>query len=302
MNYHSRLRKAFEGALRLPLNTSSKYVLFSDCHRGTGSSNDNFLKNQTLYTAALQYYLKKDFTYLELGDGDELWENRDFKTIIDAHSSVFSLLARFYEQGRLHMLYGNHDIEKATNKGVIGSCHAWPCCCHDPRLENRQLFPELKCHEGILLEMTGSHTACSCQTIRTLFLVHGHQTDTLNSALWPLARFLVRYVWKPLERFGVSDPTSAARNYRRKRKTENRLHTFATARNLILIAGHTHRPLLSETDLSYCNCGSCVHPYSITCLEIAQMQITLVKWQLTAGTDMQLRVMREVISGPLDLH
>ena len=34
------------------------------------------------------------FTYIELGDGDELWENRSMKQIIEAHGDVFSLLSR----------------------------------------------------------------------------------------------------------------------------------------------------------------------------------------------------------------
>ena len=44
MGYETRISKAFEGALKLPLSDNSKYVLFSDCHRGVGTSNDNFLK------------------------------------------------------------------------------------------------------------------------------------------------------------------------------------------------------------------------------------------------------------------
>ena len=52
MGYETRISKAFEGALKLPLSDNSKYVLFSDCHRGVGTSNDNFLKNQHLYFAA----------------------------------------------------------------------------------------------------------------------------------------------------------------------------------------------------------------------------------------------------------
>lgn len=35
MGYASRLSKSFEGALRLPLADRSRYVLFSDCHRGS---------------------------------------------------------------------------------------------------------------------------------------------------------------------------------------------------------------------------------------------------------------------------
>ena len=69
MSYYSRLSKSFEGALRLPLTDRSKYILISDCHRGTGSSNDNFLKNQNLYFAALQHYYRMGYTYIELEIG-----------------------------------------------------------------------------------------------------------------------------------------------------------------------------------------------------------------------------------------
>ena len=75
MNY-KRLDQAFENAPILELSESSKLILISDCHRGRGTSNDNFLKNQNLYFAALRYYYREGFTYIELGDGDELWENR----------------------------------------------------------------------------------------------------------------------------------------------------------------------------------------------------------------------------------
>ena len=38
-----------------------------------------------LYLAALRYYNKRAFTYLELGDGDELWENRSIERIRQMH-------------------------------------------------------------------------------------------------------------------------------------------------------------------------------------------------------------------------
>ena len=74
MSYLSRIDHAFSDAPVLPLSENGRYVLFSDCHRGIGTSNDNFLKNQHLYFAALNYYYQHSFCYIELGDGDELWE------------------------------------------------------------------------------------------------------------------------------------------------------------------------------------------------------------------------------------
>ena len=303
MSYHSRLQKAFQGALRLPLNHCSKYVLFSDCHRGIGSSNDNFLKNQTLYTASLQHYLKTGYTYIELGDGDELWENRDMTQIIESHSNVFQLLSQFYRQERLYLLYGNHDIVKKNYRYTSRCCSCYPCCCgSNPHLERQPLLPDAKFYEGIILENTAGQRSASTQNPRNIYLTHGHQADLFNSTFWRLSRFLVRYLWQPLEHFGVLDPTSAAKNYTRKRQTEERLHSFAKEKKIILITGHTHRPLLSETDLSYCNSGSCVHPYSITCIEIERMQISLIKWSLTAGADMRMYVTRELLAGPVTLE
>lgn len=62
MGYIKRISKAFEGALRLPLTLDSKYVIFSDCHRGIGNVSDNFLKNEFIYLAALKYYFSKKFS------------------------------------------------------------------------------------------------------------------------------------------------------------------------------------------------------------------------------------------------
>lgn len=96
-----RLEKSFRKAPVIPLHSHSKVVLISDCHRGTGNSNDNFLKNQHLYYAALQYYYSRGFTYIEMGDGDELWENRSLSTIREIHSEVFWQLSLFEKEHRL---------------------------------------------------------------------------------------------------------------------------------------------------------------------------------------------------------
>ena len=195
------------------------------------------------------------------------------------------------------MLYGNHDMVKKDGRRAARSCSTYPCCCgNNPHLENQPLFPDIKFHSGIILENTVSPDS------KDIYLTHGHQADLFNSTLWRFSRFLVRYFWKPLERYGVLDPTSAAKNYTRKEKTERRLHHWAEQENHILITGHTHRPTLSATDSCYCNSGSCVHPCCITCLEIERMHISLIKWTLAARPDMSLYVARELLSGPLPLY
>ena len=243
----------------------------SDCHRGDGTSNDNFLKNQNLYHAALEYDLQKGFTYIELGDGDELWENRSMQQIIEIHSRTFQLLFQFYEQGRLYFLYGNHDKE-----------NEWPLLMS---------FPAITHYPGIILQDLRKQIP--------LYLTHGHQADFLNSDLWRLARFLVRYIWRPLEHFGVLDPTSAAKNNQRKNRTEKRLTRWAKENGHILISRHTHRPQLGTADSPYFNTGSCVHPYGITGIEVTGRCLMLVKWSINTREDMSLYVARQELAGPV---
>lgn len=76
-----RIDEALSEAIHLPLDSCSRYINISDCHRGEGGANDNFSKNQHLYMAALNYYIAHGFTYFELGDGEELWENRHLSRI-----------------------------------------------------------------------------------------------------------------------------------------------------------------------------------------------------------------------------
>ena len=249
MSYFSRLSRVFENAPELPLNKYSRYAIISDCHRGKGDSNDNFLKNENLYFTALTHYYEHGFTYIELGDGDELWENRKMSQIIEIHNNVFWLLSLFYRQNRLYMVYGNHDMEKKKRGYSSSVCSSF--FCTDTQC-SQSLFPKLSFYEGIILK-----SACyDCQ----LYLTHGHQADFFNSTLWKFNRFLVRYVWRTLEHFGVLDPTSAAKNYTHKDRIEQRLGDYAQRTQRTLMTGHTHRPRLDPAAPYYMNTGSCVHP------------------------------------------
>ncbi|MDE6760437.1 MAG: serine/threonine protein phosphatase [Lachnospiraceae bacterium] len=291
MSTSNRLNHAFTNALELPLGANTKYVLVSDCHRGVGTSSDNFLKNQHLYFAALKHYYHNGFSYIELGDGDELWENRNMESIIEVHSDVFWLFSLFYKENRLYMIYGNHDMIKKKKRYSKKKCGSYFCT---ESQKKQPLFPNLTFHEGIILRSSKAPS-------KALYLTHGHQASLLNSTFWPLSQFFVRYFWRPLENFGVLDPTSAAKNYHVKHKTEERLNKWATDCQKTLITGHTHRPVLPEEPAYYYNTGSCVHPRCITCIEIENCSLTLVKWSMSSKADSTLYVAREVLSGPVQL-
>ena len=262
------MSESLEQALTLPLYPDSKYILFSDCHRGDGRADDNFLKNELVYLAALSYYEKAGFTYLELGDGDELWENRSIRTIREMHPHSFEMLEKFNRKKRLYMVYGNHDMVKKDWK-------------------QQRLWPGAVFCPGIILKDSLGK--------KNLFLTHGHQAGIMNSTFWKVNRFLVRYLWKNLELAGVPDPTSAAKNHKRKEMTEKRLETWAAEHHMILIAGHTHRPMTGSAESPYFNTGSCVHPAGITGIEIENRRLALVKWALGTDDGQMVCVKREVL-------
>lgn len=291
MSASKRLSQALAGSKAITFDDNSRIVIMSDCHRGNGSWGDNFSNNQNLYFAALNYYNDYGYTYIELGDGDELWENRAIEDIITAHSDAFWLMSQFYRDSRLYMLYGNHDIIKRDPAFAKTKCRSFFCESTNSQMS---LFPDIEITEGLILKYR--------TTGNQIFLTHGHQADFLNSSLWMLARFLVRYLWKPLELVGIKDPTSAAKNNQIKNSIEKKLIDWSKQQRQLLICGHTHRPVFPKVGESfYFNDGSCVHPRCITAIEIRSGSISLVKWAIMTRQDRTLYVGRQTLEGPIRL-
>ena len=291
MSTAKRLTKVFNNSKELLFNDKSKIVLISDCHRGDNSWTDDFANNQNLLFTALNHYYKSNFTYIEVGDGDELWKNKEFSLIRNTYSNIFWLLKKFHEENRYYVIWGNHDIEKSNASFVKNHYNRF----FDLRTKmHRSLFEDLLPQEGIILkhEITG----------KKIFVVHGHQGDLINDKFWKLGRFLVRYFWKNLEVVGVKDPTSPARNYTKADKLEKKIINWVKENHQMLIAGHTHRPMFpSENEPQYFNDGSCVHPRCITGIEIVDNNITLIKWSIKTNENGFLYVGRDIIAGPTQI-
>lgn len=274
-----RLEEVWETSPVVEFDDANKFVIMSDCHRGIANWGDNFAPNQHLFFAALNYYYKNGYAYIELGDGDELWENRNMEQIIRAHDDAFWMMSEFYKKNRFLMMYGNHDKCKEKNE-----------CVHSYL---QDLFPGIKILEGVRLKYK-----CNGKEI---FLAHGHQGDLLNDTFWKLGRFLVRYIWRPLELFGLHDPTDAGKSYEKANRVERKLKKWVEKREISLMCGHTHRSHLPQNLPGYFNTGSCVHPRCITAIEIADGEVTLVKWAVFVSGDNTLKVAREILDGPLKM-
>ncbi|MDR0915857.1 MAG: metallophosphoesterase [Oscillospiraceae bacterium] len=286
MSQSSHIDRAYRNAAIIEFDSYSRIVLMSDCHRGYGNWADNFAVNEDTYFAALREYNRQSYTYIELGDGDELWENRKFSEISAVHNHIFWLLQQMWDEKRFYMLYGNHDIEKRRNPHLMDRYYD-----ATERL-SKPLFPDMRVYESLILRQRS--------TGDELFLLHGHQADFFNDRMWRLARFLCRHFWKPLQMIGAKAPASPSSVGTKMDEVEERLSRWAEREDKIVIAGHTHRARFPQPgEPKYFNDGSCVHPRCITAIEITGGVLRLVKWSHKTRTDGTLYVGRDVLAGPV---
>lgn len=287
-----RLDKAYKEAKIISFDDTSKFILFSDCHRGDNSFADDFANNRNIYFHALKHYYAEGFQYCELGDGDELWENLSFAQIFEAHKNVYMIMKQFHKGNKLHVIWGNHDMVYRNPNYVKKHLTTY----FDKTLGiDVDLFPGIEYQEGIILKHKNTN--------QEFFLTHGHQADWWNYLFWKWSRFLVRILWKPLNVMGIADPTSPAKNYKELIKVERRTKKWIIENNnLVTIVGHTHRPRFPEPgDIAFFNDGSCVHPRSITGIEIENGEISLIKWQIDTNDDGILQIVRILLEGPRKL-
>jgi len=293
MSSRKRLTRAFNQAKEIAFTKDDKFILFSDCHRGDNSFADDFARNRNIFFHALNHYYTNGYQYIELGDGDELWENRNFKTLFKAHRNIYKLMRQFHNENRLHLIYGNHDMVYRNPNYVKKHLSTY----FDERFgEDKVLFSNLTYHEAIILKEK--------TTGKKIFLTHGHQADFMNYVFWKFNRFMVRAIWKPLQIMGISDPTSPAKNFKELIKVERKMKRWISENNnQMTVIGHTHRPRFPQADeVPFFNDGSAVHPRSITGIEIVNNEITLIKWHIISTTDGFLKIKKTVLEGPTNIN
>ena len=85
------------------------------------------------------------------------------------------------------------------------------------------------------------------QKMGELFLLHGHQ-GTLESDRWSwLSRFFVRHVWRPFQRLTGFSLNTPSEDWDLRLAHNIALYSWAERqRKLVLIAGHTHRPVFKS--------------------------------------------------------
>ena len=107
-------REAKKPENRLPFDFDKDcLVIFSDHHKGDGSDADDFKKNAALYESALFFYKEKGFRLIVLGDNEELWEC-SYDRILAIHREIIEKEIEIAlvspDQNKIR-IWGNHDKE-----------------------------------------------------------------------------------------------------------------------------------------------------------------------------------------------
>ena len=208
---------------------TDRLVVLSDMHRGKRDRADDFCRCEPAYLKALAHYDGEGYTLVLLGDVEELWQNR-VGAVMTAYPDAYEAEAAFHSAGRLLRFWGNHDEEWASPTAV--------------RHELGPLHPgaPLEVRESLLLDILLDE-----RRLGSIFLVHGHQGTGMSDGLAFLARFTVRFIWKPIQHLTSVSRNTPSTNQKVREKHHRAMRRWAEGHDsLVLIAGHTHRPVFAS--------------------------------------------------------
>ena len=206
-----------------------KMVIFSDQHKGNRDDADDFLACERAYNAALAYYHQRGYTLAVLGDVEELWEERA-KTVIKAYPHTLDLEAKFHHSGRYLRFWGNHD-DAWSHADLVDNLLA-PALGGGP----------LKVYEGMILHVRDEEAE-----LGRILLLHGHQGTLDSDTFAPVSRVFVRYIWRPIQRLLKVHLNTPAKDYELRHAHNIVMYSWSEAHEkLVLIAGHTHRPVFKS--------------------------------------------------------
>lgn len=254
-----------------------KFIVFSDQHKGNKSWADDFKQSEINYVNALEHYYSRGFTFINLGDSEELWKFKP-SDLVDGNEKALKSEAAFHPD-RYIKTFGNHDIIWKDKFAVAFYL-------------NKYFAQPLTVYEGIILKIKGLSAPLH------IFLTHGHQGDLMsdNNAI---STWIVAHIWMPLQRFLRININSASKDFSLRNQHNKMMYGWSSKeKDLLLITGHTHNPVFAsgryynhpsnrietledheELLPVYFNTGCCCFDDGdITGIEIEGENIRLIKW------------------------
>ncbi|WP_461459718.1 metallophosphoesterase [Mucilaginibacter sp.] len=203
-----------------------KFIILSDQHKGARDGMDVFASATKNYLAALDYYHKNEFFYINLGDSEELWENL-FITVKRHNKVTFESEKLFLQRMAFIKIFGNHDLYWANDPLAPVSL--------------MQIYGErVKIYEGVILQ-----TKINNKTL-SIYMTHGHQGDLQSDGSW-FSKWFVSDIWGPFQSYLRINPNTPANNDDLKTAHNHMMYEWSSKRkNTLLITGHTHQPVFKS--------------------------------------------------------
>jgi len=220
-------RPGYPASVNFDMNTG-KFIILSDQHKGAKDLADDFRNTESNYIRTLQHYYEEGFTFINVGDCEELWEATPSQ-VIEKNRLTLLEEARFLASGRYHRIFGNHDLE--WNYGIQQALYLKP------------LFgPQLVINEGVLLNTTYNNKTYS------IFLAHGHQGDQRSDGN-AFSKWFVAAIWTPIQRFLEITTDRISDSFELVDEHNIMMYEWSvTQKDMLFISGHTHKPVFASLD------------------------------------------------------
>jgi hypothetical protein len=212
-------------------------VILSDQHKGTRDGADDFWRAERAYCAALGWYYERGYRLIVLGDAEELWETLSPRKVIEHHDEAgmaLMLESMFHAAGRYDRVWGNHDLLWRSRGAVDRYLGTGRPGRPGPFGAGFAVREALK----IRLNRNGQRQGVA-------FLVHGHQGTADSEVITRISRPAV-WLFGILQRRHKRGWNTPATNFGLRTRHDSAMEDWALSRTrdgVILIAGHTHRPV-----------------------------------------------------------
>jgi predicted phosphodiesterase len=264
-------------------SSTDNFIIFSDHHKGNKDAGDDFKNCEPNYIAALEHYHEQCFTYINLGDSEELWKYKPSQ-VLPKITAALAAEAAFQPGNKYYRTFGNHDI-------------IWKNKLDVQLLLKPYFTMPLPVPEGIILHITINDKPLS------IFLTHGHQGDKLSDNN-RLSTWFVAHLWTPVQRYLRLNVNTPSKDDKLLNHHNKMMYEWSSKqKNVLLITGHTHQPVFASGKYSshpandipgetttkvrptYFNSGCCCFSDGdITGIEISDGKIALIKWYREGDT------------------
>ncbi|RKR80184.1 hypothetical protein BDD43_0280 [Mucilaginibacter gracilis] len=210
----------------IEFDEQQQFIIFSDQHKGTKNGSDIFAFAEQNYIAALDHYNKNNFTYINLGDGEELWENT-IARVKRKNKTSFTNERLFADRDAFIKIFGNHDLY-------------WDNDPLAPLFIERIYGRKLPIYEGVILQCKIDGKPLD------IFLTHGHQGDLQSDGNW-FSKWFIATIWGPLQMYlQLNLNTPSVDDHLKTLHNTMMFNWSALQTNALLITGHTHQPVFES--------------------------------------------------------